>query len=233
MMPVMCESPTGVETLTSGAPRAGGVSDENARSLRRLVADLVLETTSSCIWLIDADGRTTFVNAHALKLLGYSEEEMLGRPALDLVEEEQRPAALARLMRRRQGATDRIAVQMRRKDGRRIWVMSAADPVFNRQGEYAGALAVFTDLTAEKESEARLSAEIEILSRQLRDRDRDRDRRDLRLPVERPARIGIGGLISVGIACGAFIAVATLAAAGNIASSVAFPSRVTGEDLDR
>ena len=222
-MTTMCESSTGVETLTSGAQRVGGASDERTRSLRRLVADLVLETTSSCIWLIDAEGHTTFVNAHALELLGYCEEEMLGRPALDFVEEEQRPATLARLQRRRQGATDRMAVQLRRKDGRRVWVMSASDPVFNRRGEYAGALAVFTDLTAEKETEARLSAEIEILSRQLR--DRERDRQSARLPVERPARIGIGGLISVGVTCGAFIAVATLAAAGNVVSSVAFPGR--------
>jgi PAS domain S-box-containing protein len=195
--------------------------------LRRLVADLVLETTSSCIWLADAEGRTTFVNAHALQLLGYSEAEMLGRPALDFVDEEQRPAALARLRRRRQGATDRMAVQLRRKDGRRVWVMSASDPVFDHKGEYAGALAVFTDLTAEKETEARLSAEIEILSRQLRGRER------VHPDVEPRPRMSIGGLISVGMLCGAFLAVATLAAAGNVVSSVAFPNRIASEETDR
>jgi PAS domain S-box-containing protein len=226
----MCEPPTGVEALTLGAPRAGGAADERTRSLRRLVADLVLETTSSCIWLVDADGRTTFVNAHALALLGYSEEEMIGRPAIELVEEEQRPVALARLRRRRQGTADRMAVQLRRKDGRHVWVMSASDPVFNQRGEYAGSLSVFTDLTAEKEMEARLSAEIEILSRQLRDRERAAGRP--RAELERPTRVGIRGLISVGIMCGAFIAVAALAAAGNVVSSVAFPDAAAGEDRD-
>src|ERR1700749_1639622 len=135
----MRESPTVVELLTSGALRAGGASDEGTPPLRRLVADLVLETPSSCIWLVDADGRTTFVNAHALALLGYSEEEMIGRPAIEFVDPEQRAAPASRLLRRRQGAAERIAVQLRRKDGRPVWVMSASDPVFNHRGEYAGA----------------------------------------------------------------------------------------------
>jgi PAS domain S-box-containing protein len=225
----MRESPTVVELLTSGASRAGGASGEGIQSLRRLVADLVLETTSSCIWLVDADGRTTFVNAHTLALLGYSEEEMIGRPALEFLDAEQRPAAAARLQRRRQGAGERVAAQLRRKDGRPVWVMSASDPVFNHRGEYAGALGVFTDLTAEKEVEARLSAEIALLTKQLRERERAAENA---LPDEPRARIGVASLISVGVVCGAFLAVTALAAAGNVVSAVAFPNRGAREERD-
>ena len=63
---------------------AKGKQPPASETLRRIVADLVLETTAEGIWLIDTEARTTFVNRRLADLLGYSEEEMLGKADLFL-----------------------------------------------------------------------------------------------------------------------------------------------------
>ena len=136
-----------------------------SETLRRMVADLVLETTAEGIWLIDAQARTTFVNRRLAELLGYSEEEMLGEPIFSFIDRARWPAAKRNLQRRALGIEDRQEVQLLRKDGSSVWVLGSANPVFDRNGEYMGSLALLGDLTAQKDREQKLRAQLDELGR--------------------------------------------------------------------
>src|SRR5579871_2273166 len=149
---------------TVEAPPASGTLSE---ALRRLVADLVLETTVEGIWLIDADARTTFVNLRLEALLGYGEDEMLGRPVFDFLDRERWPIAERNLQQRARGIEDRQELQLVRKDGTRVWVLGSANPMFDRDGNYAGALALVANLSPQKERERLLRSEIEALRSRL------------------------------------------------------------------
>ncbi|HXJ22859.1 MAG TPA: PAS domain S-box protein [Polyangia bacterium] len=131
--------------------------------LRRSVADLVLETTAESIWLIDARARTTFVNRRMASLLGYTEEEMIGRPIFEFLDRSRWQAAEENLRKRQQGIEDRREVELIRKDGTRIWVIGSANPVFDRNGQYAGALALLGDLSPQKERERLLQRQVDHL----------------------------------------------------------------------
>jgi PAS domain S-box-containing protein len=148
-------------------PSSGG--DTPASALRDMVARLVLDTTNEGIWLIDVQARTTFVNRAAAELLGYAEDEMIGMHVFELMEEERRPLARENLIRRQRGIEERNEVKLRRKNGTAIWVISSVNPVYDRNGQYAGALALFGDLTAPKRREAELHAQIDGLQRRLLD----------------------------------------------------------------
>jgi PAS domain S-box-containing protein len=143
-----------------------------SETLRRMVADLVLETTAEGIWLIDGDARTTFVNRRLAQLLGYTEEEMLGEPIFSFIDRERWPVAERNLRQRELGIEDRQEVQLVRKDGTRVWVLGSANPVFDRNGEYAGALALIGELTAQKDREHELRAELDGLRQRLLARSR-------------------------------------------------------------
>jgi PAS domain S-box-containing protein len=156
-----------LEPLTSAPDSEGPDLDSRAAALRRMVAQLVLETTSEGIWLIDAQARTTFVNRHAAHLLGYPEEEMLGKHIFDFMSEARKAIAQQNLMRRQRGAEDRQEVELRRKDGRPIWVMASTNPVYDRNGRYAGALALIGDLSVQKEREERLRSQVDELTARL------------------------------------------------------------------
>ena len=137
--------------------------------LRGAVANLVLETTAEGIWLIDAHARTTFVNRRMASLLGYGEEEMIGRPIFDFLDESRWQLAAQNLQKRRLGFEDRQEVQLIRKDGSRVWTIGSSNPVFDRNGQYAGALALIGDLTHQKQQQEALQREIDNLRRRLSD----------------------------------------------------------------
>src|SRR5262245_47661600 len=122
-------------------------------ALRSLVADLVLDTSSEGVWLIDPQARLTFVNRRLADMLGYTPEEMLGRRTFDFMGPSQWPIAERHLQERARGVTARNEIQLLRKDGTPIWVLRSANPVYDRDGNYAGALAVLLDLTPQKARE--------------------------------------------------------------------------------
>ncbi|HVV50779.1 MAG TPA: PAS domain S-box protein [Polyangia bacterium] len=136
-------------------------------ALQQMVARLVLETTVEGIWLIDADARTTYVNRRLAALLGYAADEMLGRPVFDFLDRDRWPIAQQNLARRAHGVEERQELQLLCKDGTRVWVLGSANPVFDRDGNYAGALALVADLSPQKERERALRAEVEALQARL------------------------------------------------------------------
>ncbi len=141
-----------------------------AAALRDMVARLVLDTTNEGIWLIDAQARTTFVNRAAADLLGYAEKEMLGLHIFELMDEGRRPVARENLLRRQRGIEERHELTLRRKDGTLVWVIASVNPIYDRSGQYAGALALFGDLTAQKGRETALHAQVDNLQRRLEEK---------------------------------------------------------------
>ncbi len=116
----------------------------------------IVETANEGIWTIDADARTTFVNPKMAQMLGYSPEEMLGRPLTAFMDEQGRRSAEANLERRRQGVTEQHDFRFKRKDGSDVWAWMATNPVLDEAGRYAGALAMVTDITERRVAEQHL-----------------------------------------------------------------------------
>ncbi len=117
----------------------------------------IVQTAQEGVWTIDAHAKTDFVNRAMARMLGYTVEEMLGRPLEDFMDEEGRRIANRNLDRRRQGIAERHEFKFRRKDGSDVWTLLAANPITNEQGKYAGALAMVADITDRKRWEAALA----------------------------------------------------------------------------
>jgi PAS domain S-box-containing protein len=113
----------------------------------------IIETTTEGVWMIDSDHRTTYVNARMAEMLGYSVDEMLGKPVAEFMPEPSDAAAAP-------GADPR-EVRYRRKDGSEMWGLRSGSPLTDGSGAYGGALAMITDITERKRSDeavARLAA---------------------------------------------------------------------------
>jgi len=201
-------------------------TDARSATLRRMVAQLVLDTTNEGIWLIDAQARTTFVNRHAADLLGYTEDEMIGMHIFAFMDEERRPTTERNLMRRQQGIEERHEVKLRRKDGTPIWVLGSVNPVFDQQGRYAGSLALLGDLTAQKDTQ-RLHLRIEELGRQLSSRTLEEDV-PCRSRAEEPYREPFRTAIVLGT-CATLLATVALLTAGGVVSALLRPAASASE----
>ncbi|MFZ5808227.1 MAG: GAF domain-containing protein [Chloroflexota bacterium] len=123
----------------------------------------IVDTAQEGIWIIDADHRTTYVNPHITALLGYSLDEMLGRPAEDFMYPEDLPDFYHRIEERRKGKHAQYELRFRHKDGRTIWVIVSAAAILDDEGEFAGSLAMMSDISARKRTESILKARLHLL----------------------------------------------------------------------
>jgi PAS domain S-box-containing protein len=116
----------------------------------------ILDTAHEGIWMVNATGETEYVNHRMAEILGYSIEEMLGRPLRDFMDADSRKEAERSWERRRQGIKEQHDIRFRRKDGSDLWALVSTSPTYDAHGQFQGALALITDITQRKRAEESL-----------------------------------------------------------------------------
>ena len=116
----------------------------------------VVETALEAVWFLDGEFKTTEVNDVAVQMLGYGREELIGRPFIDLLFEEDRPAQIREFGRRKRGASGRYERRIRCKDGGEKWLFFSAKGITDASGAFTGSFALITDITERKEAEKEL-----------------------------------------------------------------------------
>ena len=142
--------------LVTGRDRANLVARHMTRQLRDSSERYrrIVETADEGIWLVDALGLTTFVNPKLQQLLGYSGSDMLGRRWTDFMDDAGHAgfadAVHDPLPQRR---AQHLGVRFRCQDGGDLWASLSTSPILDANGQYAGALAMVTDVSEHKRSE--------------------------------------------------------------------------------
>ena len=113
----------------------------------------IVDTSYEGIWMVDSQARTEFVNQRIFEMLGYTAEEMLGRPIFDFMDEVDGITAQHKLEQLKREGKDFKEGRLRCKDGSYIWTLISARAIFNEQSEFTGAIAMLTDITDRKHTE--------------------------------------------------------------------------------
>jgi two-component system, cell cycle sensor histidine kinase and response regulator CckA len=116
----------------------------------------LIETTNEGVWVIDVGGRTTLVNPKLMRMLGYAEADVIGEPLVAFISPQDQEIAARFLDRRRTGIAEQQEVRLVTREGRELPTLMAAAPLFDAEGEYAGAVAMVSDLSERKQAEAAL-----------------------------------------------------------------------------
>ena len=126
------------------------------------------EDNPSTYLTIDASGSILSVNEFGAMQLGYSAEELVGRPVASLFHPEEREEALGRLTQRLAGPGKVAHWERRqvRKDGQVRWVKESARSVRGRSGEPV-VLAVCEDITERRRAEEQARESVRKLERLL------------------------------------------------------------------
>jgi PAS domain S-box-containing protein len=122
----------------------------------------MVESSQEGIWIIDQNTATTFVNPKLVEILGYSEAEMLGRSLYDFMDADKVELARESLRRRESGVVEQMDFEFRRKNGRKAWVSMAANPIFDGERKYVGAMAMVGDVSDRRRKENLLSAQRKV-----------------------------------------------------------------------
>ncbi len=129
-------------------------AEEEIRRLKEFNEGLI-NNMAEGITVQDAEGYFTFVNPAAAALLGYTPEELVGRYWTVVVPPDQRAIVEAADERRARGEADRYEVELVHTDGGRLSVLVSGSPRFE-DGRFVGTLAVFTDITGQKQAQEAL-----------------------------------------------------------------------------
>ena len=121
------------------------------------------------IWVVDRNGVTTFVNAAITRMLGYSEEELIGKSMFTFSDPEWNKVAFEKFSERTYGKSERYKFQLRKKDGSRIWCLVSANPIVEDH-QFIGTVTVITDFTEYMKTDIAKDKRIEELEKQLTDR---------------------------------------------------------------
>lgn len=130
----------------------------------------IVETASEGIWIGDPEARTTYVNKRMAEMLGYAQDEIVGRLAWDFVDEEDKPIVKKNLEDRRRGIDRSYEFKFIRKDSSPLWTIVSGKALFDNNGKFIGNMVMFTDITKRKEAEAKLKNTLDNLENLVKER---------------------------------------------------------------
>ncbi len=113
---------------------------------------LIVDTTNECVWMIDEFNKTSFVNNKMIDVLGYSEDEMLGKSLFDFMDKDGIELAKKNLERNANGFSELHEFKFQHKKGNDVWTQINTSPIIV-DGVNKGSLAMVTDITAKKAEE--------------------------------------------------------------------------------
>ncbi len=113
----------------------------------------IVETAAEGVWLVDARGVTQFANRQMAAMLGYSAEEMVGKPFVAVLDEEAASVAKGDWDLLKRGERVQREFPLRRKEGATTWALINVSPILDPKGAFTGALAMVTDTGGLKNAE--------------------------------------------------------------------------------
>jgi PAS domain S-box-containing protein len=136
---------------------------EKALQAERDFALQILNNMGQGLTVTTADNRLEYINPALANMLGYSQEEMAGKQPTDFTSPKSLPTLQEQRKLRREGKISAYESNLLHKDGHEVPVIVTGVPRW-RNDEVAGAIAVFTDLTAIKRAETSLARQVKELT---------------------------------------------------------------------
>jgi PAS domain S-box-containing protein len=113
----------------------------------------IVDTANEGIWELDKEDVTDFVNERMARMLGYSMEEIIGRPSTDFMHEHELTDHDEKQESLRHGLAGTYERRFSCKDGQTLWALVSATPVYDDEHHFKGSFAMVTDITAKKLAE--------------------------------------------------------------------------------
>ena len=112
-----------------------------------------METAIEGVLIFDNDYKITFVNKNMAKMLGYTIDEMLGRPYASFFPKEQLVVYNYQENLRKNGDDSVYECRLLKKDGQEHWCLVSATALLDDSGRFEGSFAMLTDINKRKEME--------------------------------------------------------------------------------
>jgi len=117
----------------------------------------LVETANEGIWQVDPNSITIYVNRYLASLLGYTQEEMVGKSAFEFIAEDNKEKGFKNQQERRKGMSAQNEFTLINKKGEKISALVQSTPLY-REEKYIGSISMLMDITQRKQTEEQLAA---------------------------------------------------------------------------
>lgn len=123
----------------------------------------MVEMANEGIWSMDKNHTTNYANSKMAEMLGYSVEEMIGKPVEYFMFSEDMEDHAQKMKLRHAGEPDSYERRFRKKNGSVLWTSVSATADVDDMGNFLGSFAMFTDITAHKLAEMVREARLHLM----------------------------------------------------------------------
>jgi len=113
----------------------------------------LLETTSEGCWMIGPERKTMEVNESLCKMLGYSQDEIIGKTPFDFVDDENRKIFVEQTSKISTTPHRSYEITLKKKNGKDLPTYFNATTIRDESGVVQGSFALITDVTEKKQIE--------------------------------------------------------------------------------
>ncbi|MFP4226346.1 MAG: PAS domain S-box protein [Desulfobacterales bacterium] len=107
----------------------------------------LVETMNDGVAIIDHQLYISYVNKALCRMSGYAAEEMIGRPAIEFLNQENQQKLETEVANWPQSETHVFEIDWIGKDERVLSTIVSPNPMFNEDGEFAGFMGILTDVS--------------------------------------------------------------------------------------
>jgi PAS domain S-box-containing protein len=117
----------------------------------------ILKNMKEGLLIVDNDDIIQFVNEHFCAMCGYSEKELVGKKASDLLLEPSEKLRMEeKIWDRKHRISEKYEVNIRRKNGETFWCNINGTPYLDRRGNVIGSIGIHSDISERKKTETAL-----------------------------------------------------------------------------
>jgi PAS domain S-box-containing protein len=121
---------------------------ESEKRNRRLV-----ETMNDGIGIQNENGLIIYVNNKFCQMLDYKEDDLIGKPVTNLLDDHNRQILKNQTSDRKKGKVKPYEIEWTCKDGRKIQTIMSPQAIFGDNGQFKGSFSVITDISILKQTE--------------------------------------------------------------------------------
>ena len=123
--------------------------------------ETVLNLLDEGVWVEDVEGCCTYCNPKLARMLGYTQEELLGKHWREVTHPDYHERVARATETRRRGEISSYEAVLLTRDGRSLPVIIAATPIFQKQ-KFIGVVAAIVDISKIKEAEKRIKEAVRL-----------------------------------------------------------------------
>ncbi len=110
----------------------------------------IVETANEGVWITDKENKTTFVNRALAKMLGYEVREMLGRLIYEFIDTSGASETGTGILMDNRSNASIYELKFLKKNGETLWILLNTTPIFDKDENFDGTLAMLTDINGRK-----------------------------------------------------------------------------------